>query len=84
VGTDRTHVWGYLHNTYGDSFGDVLLLAQALDGSGALVDQRVVRLPGIVSAFSRAYFDIGTLRAASHYRVTVWSFSPLQAPGWPD
>ena len=84
VGTNTTRVSGYLHNTYGDAFGDVLLLVQALHASGQVVGQRVTRLPGVLAGFSRSYFQVANLPAAEHYRVTVWSYSPIQAPSWPD
>jgi len=70
---------GYVNSQYGEFATTVRLLAQALDPSGAVVDQRIVWVPGGVSGFGRAYFEIRHLPAADHYRVSVWDYSVLEA-----
>ena len=73
---DGVHVRlrGYLENTYGEAAGRVQLLAQALDTSGNVVDQKIVWVPGAVPAFDRVYYEIPSMRAANRYRVTVWAY----------
>jgi hypothetical protein len=73
------HIDGYVTSTYGSPVYDVRILAQALDGGGNVVDQRIVWLPGIVPPLERAYFRVGAMPAASHYRLTVWSFDTVQS-----
>jgi hypothetical protein len=73
-GRGSRRIAGYVCNTYGQPVSQVRLLGQALDQSGALVGQRLVWVPGGISGFSRAYFEIDRLPDADHYRVTVWSF----------
>jgi len=73
---DGTHVRlrGYLGNTYGEAVGRVQLLAQALDTSGNVVDQKIAWVPGAVPAFERVYFEIPRVLGAHRYRVTVWAY----------
>ena len=72
AGADKQHVDGYIANSYGRS-AQVLLLAQGLDASGQVVDQKIDYGLAPVPGLGRAYFHIGPLAAADHYRVTVWS-----------
>jgi len=51
----------------------VQLLAQALDASGQVIDQKIEYTLAPVPGFGRSYFNIGHLAAADHYQVTVWS-----------
>lgn len=69
---------GYIFNRYGEYAADVRLLVQALDTSGAVVDQRVVWGPTGVGGFGRAYFNVRNLPAADHYRVSVWDYRLIQ------
>ena len=73
---DGVHVRlrGYLENTYGEAVGRVQLLAQALDSSGNVVDQKIAWVPGAVPAFDRVYYEIPNMRTANRYRVTVWAY----------
>jgi len=73
---DGVHVRlsGYLGNTYGEPVGRVQLLAQALDSSGAVLDQKLAWVPGAVPAFDRVYYEIPNVLAANRYRVTVWAY----------
>ena len=69
---ETRRVDGYIVNTYGEA-AQVQLLAQALDASGQVIDQRIEYSLAPVPGFGRAYFNIGHLAAADHYQVTVWS-----------
>ena len=73
---DGAHVRlrGYLENTYGEAVGRVQLLAQALDTSGNVVDQKIAWVPGAVPAFDRVYYEIPGMLTANRYRVTVWAY----------
>jgi hypothetical protein len=73
---DGAHVRlrGYLENTYGEAVGRVQLLAQALDTSGNVVDQKIAWVPGAVPAFDRVYYEIPSMLTANRYRVTVWAY----------
>lgn len=68
---------GYIVNTYGQA-AQVQLLAQALDASGNVVDQKINYTLSTVPGFGRSYFDIGRLATADHYQVTVWTAYFLQ------
>jgi len=72
VGSNAQTLEGYIRNNEGEA-ARVQLLAQALDGSGQLVDQRIIYPEAPVPGFGRSYFHIGPLAAADHYQVTVWS-----------
>jgi hypothetical protein len=74
---------GVVENTYGEAAARVQLLGQALDGSGALVGQRIVWLGPVIGGFGRAYFEIPNMPKADHYRVTVWAYDRIQGrDGW--
>ena len=72
VGSNAQSVEGYILNNNGEA-ARVQLLAQALDASGQVVDQRINYPEAPVPGFGRSYFHIGPLAAADHYQVTVWS-----------
>jgi len=74
-------VRGYVSSQHGEYAESLRLLAQAIDSSGAVVGQRIEWVPGGVNGFQRAYFDIGHLPSATHYRVSVWDYNFLQSPG---
>ncbi len=73
-GSER-RVTGYVYNNYGRSVDDVRMLAQALDASNQVVEQRLVWLAGGIPANSRSYFEVGHLPSADHYRASLWSYS---------
>jgi hypothetical protein len=79
---DGTHMRlrGYVENLYGEVAARVQLLAQALDTSGNIIDQKIEWLPGTVSSFGRAYYEIPNMRSANQYRVTVWAFDRGRGP----
>jgi hypothetical protein len=72
AGGDARVVDGYISSTYGEA-ARVQLLAQGLDASGQVVDQKIEYPIEPVPGFGRVYFHIGPLAAADHYQVTVWS-----------
>jgi len=76
----RVRLRGNLDNLYGETAARVQLLAQALDTSGNVVDQKIEWVPGTVSSFGRVYYEIPNLRQASQYRVTVWAFDRGRGP----
>jgi len=78
---DLRRLRGYVENTYGEAAGRVQLLGQAVDASGAVVGQKISWLSGTVGGFGRVYFEIPNMPPADHYRVTVWTYERIQAPG---
>ena len=72
-------VSGYVYNRHGEYALNLRLLAQALDPAGAVVGQRIERVPGGVNGFGRAYFAVAQVPAADKYRVTVWDYTWLQS-----
>jgi hypothetical protein len=69
---------GYVENTYGEAAARVQLLGQALDGSGAVVGQRLQWVHGVIPGFGRVYYEIPGMPPADHYRVTVWAYDRIQ------
>lgn len=78
-GTRR--ISGYLHNDYGEKAGDVQILVQALDKSGAVVGQQL-NWAASVPPMSRSYFEARNVPAADQYRLTVWAFTFEQRTDW--
>ena len=70
---------GYINSQYGERAVHVRVLGQALDGSGAVVGQRIAFVPSGVGGFGRAYFEIPQLPPADHYRVSIWDYDVHQA-----
>src|SRR5437660_5179158 len=71
VTADRaSHITGYVINRSGETVDHMRVLAQAYDGSGAVVGKRITWVPGGMSPFGRAYFEID-VPAAARYRVSV-------------
>ena len=73
-GGAKVRLRGYVANAYGEPVGRVQLLAQALDASGNVVDQKIAWVPGAVPAFDRVYYEIPNMLPASRYRVSVWAY----------
>ena len=65
---------GYLYNDWKRVAYNVVLVVEALDASGQVVDRAVSMLPGIVPAFNRAYFEVPLASAGASYRIRVSSF----------
>jgi hypothetical protein len=80
-GTNARRITGYIYNLHGESAVSVRVLAQALDGSGAVIGQRIEWVPQGVGGFGRKYFIVPHLPIANTYRVTIWDYTWLQADG---
>jgi hypothetical protein len=72
---------GYVQSAIKEPVNKVQLLAQALDGSGNVVAQRLEWVPETIPAFGRQYFDIPRMPPAPEYRVTVWAFDRIKGGG---
>jgi hypothetical protein len=72
VGSNAQALDCWVVNNYGEP-ARIELLAQALDASGQVVDQKIDYPIATIGGYSRSYYYIGPLAAADHYRVTVWS-----------
>src|SRR5262245_44173404 len=70
----RPIVDGYLYNDWKRVAYNVVLLVEALDASGQVVNRAVSQLPGIVPAFSRVYFEVPLASPGASYRLSVSSF----------
>src|SRR6267378_2248755 len=68
---------GYIVNTYGQA-AQVQLLAQALDASGNVVDQKINYALTTVPNFDHSYFNIRHLATTDHYQITIWNAYFLQ------
>jgi hypothetical protein len=75
-------ITGYIYSHRGMQIVDVRLLAQGLDGSGAVVGQRIAWVPGGVPGLQRTYFRIPAMPPAERYRVTVWAFESVESDSW--
>ncbi len=70
----RPVVSGYVYNLRGGSFASgVLLLVEALDGSGQVVGSTTGSVVGDIPPSDRSYFEIKAPAKAASYRVTVRS-----------
>jgi hypothetical protein len=76
-------VSGYVYNHNGEFATSLRVLAQAIDSTGAVTGQRIAYVPGGVGGGARAYFEVLSLPVAQDYRVSVWDYTWLQAPGSP-
>jgi hypothetical protein len=74
-------VSGYVYNRKGEFATSLRVLAQAVDAGGAVVGQRIVYVPGGVSGFGRAYFEVPNLPVTASYRLSVWDYTWFQADG---
>src|SRR5262245_65903578 len=84
-GQTSKKVSGNVYNHNGEYAINLRVLAQAVDGGGAVVGQRIGYVPGGVGGFGRAYFEAPNLPATPTYRVTRWDDTWLQytGHGWP-
>jgi hypothetical protein len=67
-------IQGYVYNDYGRSAGDVHLLVETLDASGAVVAKTIGFVQGVVQFNDRIYFEVSLKATGASYRVTVTSF----------
>jgi hypothetical protein len=78
-GTSR--LYGRITSHWGQYASPFRVLSMAVDSSGKVVGQRIEWVPGGVPGFSSVYFEIDHLPVAASYRVTVWDYTILEAPG---
>ena len=78
-GTNR--LYGRVTSHWGQYASPFRVLGMAMDSSGKVVAQRIEWVPGGVPGFTSVYFEIDRLPVASSYRVTVWDYTILEAPG---
>ncbi len=77
---DGVDLDGYIYNLYGRP-ATVRVLGQSLDASGNVIGQKIEWVAGAVPQLGRAYFRVPGLPRGDQYRVTVWSFDVIDAPG---
>jgi hypothetical protein len=78
-GTNR--LYGRISSHYGQYAAPFRVLGMAVDSSGKVVAQRIEWVRGGVPGFSQTYFEINHLAVAPSYRVTVWDYTLIEAPG---
>ena len=78
-GTNR--LYGRITSHWGQFASRFSVLGMAVDSSGKVVAQRIEWVPGGVPGFGSVYFEIDHLPVAPSYRVTVWDYTILEAPG---
>ena len=78
-GTNR--LYGRITSHWGQFASRFSVLGMAVDSSGKVVAQRIEWVPGGVPGFASVYFEIDHLPVAPSYRVTVWDYTFLEAPG---
>jgi hypothetical protein len=76
-GTRR--IRGYVVSKYGQRAEPMRVLGRALDSAGGVLGERIEWIPGGVSGFGRAYFEIPRLPATDRYLVTVWDYSIVES-----
>ncbi len=75
-------VQGYLQNASPYTLDRIQLLVDALDNTGAVVGQKAFWLLGSpLAPFSRRYFEAIVPQEAPQYRVQVYSYDSIEAPG---
>jgi hypothetical protein len=74
-------LYGRITSHWGQFASRFRVLGMAVDPSGKVVAQRIEWVPAGVPGFSSVYFEIGHLPVAPSYRVTVWDYTILEAPG---
>ena len=74
----HNEIGGYVYNTYGEAAVNVQILAQGLDATGNMLNQKIEWVPGIVPGSNRAPFRVAGLAPAPRYRVSVWAFDFVQ------
>lgn len=70
-------VRGYVTNDSPYTVSRIQLFLDALDGTGRVVAQEVKWVPGTLTAFSRAYFEIPAQQRANTYRVRMLGYDRL-------
>lgn len=82
VNTGWQRISGYVYNNSKAYPADRMqILAQALDGSGAVIGQRLEWVTSVVPPSGRSYFTVGALPPANVYRVSIWHWEFQQQGG---
>lgn len=80
-GPSSRKIAGYVYNRNGEFAINLRVLAQAVDGGGAVVGQGIAYVSGGVGGFGRAYFEVPNLPSTPSYRVSVWDYTWFQSDG---
>jgi hypothetical protein len=64
-------IQGYVFNDHGRPAGDVHLLVETLDASGAVIGRTIGFVRGVVQFNDRAYFEVPIKTPGASYRVSV-------------
>jgi hypothetical protein len=67
----RPVIQGYVFNDFGRPAGDVRLLVETLDASGAVIGRTIGFVRGVVQYNDRAYFEVPIKTPGASYRVSV-------------
>jgi hypothetical protein len=71
-------VTGTVFNDSAYTMIDVRLRVEALDGAGAVTATAIAAVPGMLTPWSRAAFEVALPARAAAYRVTVLSFDRFE------
>ncbi len=75
-------ITGYVYsNSKGFPARNMQVLTQAIDASGSVIGQRIDWVTGVLPPNNWLFFTVGALPPAEVYRLSVWHFEFLQAPG---
>jgi hypothetical protein len=74
----RPVIGGYLYNDYTLTANNVILLIEALDASGRVVERAIRILPDIVPVLGRTYFEVPLKAGGANYRISMTSFQWLR------
>jgi hypothetical protein len=79
--TPKRTIEGRVYNEYHNPMMRIRLLVEALDASDRVVDKTFGDVFGVVGPLSDRYFVVSKLPPADHYRVSVESYTSLEAGG---
>jgi hypothetical protein len=74
-------VYGYLKNEWGMPAARIQLLVEGIDAQGAVVGQKVAWFGPTLNPGIRSYYEVGVPWQTPTYRVSVFAFEWVQAPG---
>lgn len=77
----RPVLTGHVLNDWGVPAASLQLLVEGLDGSGAVISQRVEWLGTMLTPGTRAYFELPVSGTAPAWRVSVFAFDWVEADG---
>jgi hypothetical protein len=67
----RPVIQGYVFNDFGRPAGDVHLLVETLDASGAVIGRTIGFVRGVIQYSDRVYFEVPIKTPGASYRVSV-------------